>query len=195
MTDRYQFTPIGVIRSPYREKFGIPRQPGLAPNLISRVQLCDEFNHPDTVRGLEHCSHIWLLFLFSETAEKGWSPTVRPPRLGGNKRMGVFATRSPFRPNPLGMSAVKLIAIEEYEGQVELVVSSADLLDGTPIIDIKPYLTYCDSIPTATCEFATDIPLLKQERLMRNTVNYIPSYSHGGKKEIMTTYLIFKKNR
>ncbi len=163
MTDSYSFEPVGVVRSPYPEKFGIPRQPGLAPNLVSRIQLLGEFNNPDTIRGLEQCSHIWLLFIFSECVDKGWTPTVRPPRLGGNKRMGVFATRSPFRPNPIGMSPVKLIAIEEHQGQVELLVSSADLLDGTPIIDIKPYLPYSDNIPSAECEYATDIPLLEQE--------------------------------
>lgn len=163
MTDSYSFIPIGVVHSPYREKFGIPRQPGLAPNLISRVELLGQCNHADTIRGLEQCSHIWLLFVFSECVDKGWSQTVRPPRLGGNKRMGVFATRSPFRPNPIGMSPVKLIAIEETKGNIQLVISSADLLDGTPIIDIKPYLPYSDSISDASCEFATDIPLLKQE--------------------------------
>lgn len=163
MTDSYSFIPIGVVHSPYREKFGIPRQPGLAPNLISRVELLAQCNHADAIRGLEQCSHIWLLFVFSECVDKGWSQTVRPPRLGGNKRMGVFATRSPFRPNPIGMSPVKLIAIEETKGNIQLVISSADLLDGTPIIDIKPYLPYSDSISDASCEFAPDLPLLKQE--------------------------------
>lgn len=163
MTSSYRFEPIGLVESPYPEKFGIPRQPGLAPNLVSKIKLLDEFNNPDTVRGLEQCSHIWLLFVFSECVDNGWTPTVRPPRLGGNKRMGVFATRSPFRPNPIGMSPVKLIAIENNDGQVELLVSSADLLDGTPIIDIKPYLPYSDNISGAECDFAPDIPLLTQE--------------------------------
>ncbi|MGH1461493.1 MAG: tRNA (N6-threonylcarbamoyladenosine(37)-N6)-methyltransferase TrmO [Neptuniibacter sp.] len=163
MADRFALTTIGTVYSPYQEKFGIPRQPGLAPSLISRVLLQDEFNNPDAIRGIEQCSHIWLLFIFSECMDKKWSPTVRPPRLGGNKRMGVFATRSPFRPNPIGMSPVKLIAIENNNGQINLLVSGADLLHGTPIVDIKPYLPYSDAIPTAECAFAIDIPLLKQE--------------------------------
>lgn len=154
---------VATVISPYPEKFGIPRQPGLANHLLSRIRLEGEFNNPDTVRGLEQCSHLWLLFIFSECVDKGWTPTVRPPRLGGNKRMGVFATRSPFRPNPIGISPVRLIAIEEQKGHIELLVSGADLLDGTPIIDIKPYLPYSDAIAGAECAYAMDIPLLQQE--------------------------------
>lgn len=162
MSGQFSLQAIGHIHSPYNEKFGIPRQPGLAPSLISRVRLEKAFASPECVRGLAQCSHIWLVFIFSECVDAGWKPTVRPPRLGGNKRMGVFATRSPFRPNPIGLSAVKLIAIEQNKAGIELVVSGCDLLDGTPVLDIKPYLPYSDSIETATCEFADQIELLTQ---------------------------------
>lgn len=141
--------PIAYIRSGYKEKFGIPRQPGLVSSMQSRIELINECSSPDAVRGLEGCSHLWLVFIFSECVDKGWKPTVRPPRLGGNERVGVFATRSPFRPNPIGLSAVKLDAIEVMGNQVSLIVSGADLMDGTPIIDIKPYVPYSDSINDA----------------------------------------------
>ena len=162
MSEEFSLQTIGRIHSPYKEKFGIPRQPGLAPSLVSRIRLEKAFASSECVRGLEQCSHIWLVFIFSESVAAGWNPTVRPPRLGGNKRMGVFATRSPFRPNPLGLSAVKLIAIEQNKQGIELVISGADLLDGTPILDIKPYLPYSDSIDDAECGFAEQIELLAQ---------------------------------
>ncbi|MCP4598077.1 tRNA (N6-threonylcarbamoyladenosine(37)-N6)-methyltransferase TrmO [Neptuniibacter sp.] len=162
MSTSFSLETVAKIKSPYKEKFGIPRQPGLAESLISRVQLLGEYANPEMARGLEQCTHIWLLFIFSECVDKGWKPTVRPPRLGGNKRMGVFSTRSPFRPNPIGMSPVKLIAIEQQGSAIELVISGADLLDGTPIIDIKPYLPYSDIIPEAECSFAPNIQLLPQ---------------------------------
>jgi len=157
MPDTFTCETIAVIHSPYKEKFGIPRQPGLANSVIARIELKPEYNNDEIVRGLESCSHIWLIFLFSECIGKGWKPTVRPPRLGGNKRLGVFATRSPFRPNPIGLSPVRLIAIEKHAGKLELVVSGADLLDGTPIIDIKPYLPYSDAISDAEFSIADEI--------------------------------------
>ncbi len=146
--------PIGVIHSGYKEKFGIPRQPGLVQSMISRLEFYPEYQAEEIVRGLEDCSHIWLMFIFSACVDKGWHPTVRPPRLGGNKRLGVFATRSPFRPNPIGLSAVKLESIKVKAGKVSLLLSGADLLDQTPIIDIKPYIPYSDVIPDAYCRFA-----------------------------------------
>ncbi|MDO6592840.1 tRNA (N6-threonylcarbamoyladenosine(37)-N6)-methyltransferase TrmO [Neptuniibacter sp. 1_MG-2023] len=162
MQDTYIFQPIAVVNSPYKEKFGIPRQPGLAETVTSSITLLPEFSTQEIVRGLENCSHIWLLFVFSECLEKGWKPTVRPPRLGGNKRIGVFSSRSPFRPNPIGLSPVKLINIEITEGCTTLFISGADLLDGTPILDIKPYLPYSDSLPEASFPFAENIKLLQQ---------------------------------
>ncbi len=137
--------PIAFAENDFTEKFGIPRQCGLTA-LPTKITLLPEFADPNALRGLEDFTHIWLIWGFSEAKNKGFSPTVRPPRLGGNVRMGVFATRSPFRPNSLGLSAVK---IEEISG-CTLTVSGADLLNGTPIYDIKPYLPYADSIPEAS---------------------------------------------
>ena len=130
---------IARIRSPFSGKFGIPRQSGLVKELRSTIVFEPEFRNPDALRGMEGFSHLWLIWQFSEAVREEWSPTVRPPRLGGNVRMGVFATRSPFRPNHIGLSCVKLLKVEhtEKEGDV-LIVSGADLLDGTPIFDVKP---------------------------------------------------------
>lgn len=142
--------PIAHIRTDFKDKFGLPRQSGRAASLVGRVVFEPPYRNPDALRGLEGFSHIWLLFDFSAAHRSGWSPTVRPPRLGGNTRVGVFASRSPFRPNHIGMSAVKLERIEatENEGDV-LIVSGVDLLDMTPIYDIKPYLPLADCIPEA----------------------------------------------
>lgn len=133
---------IAHIRSDFPAKFGIPRQSGLAPSLKSQIVFEKEYRNPDALRGLEGFSHIWLIWGFSENEDKPWSPTVRPPRLGGNKRVGVFSTRSPFRPNPLGLSSVKLeeIRMDNELGPV-IIVSGADLMDRTPIYDIKPYIS------------------------------------------------------
>ncbi len=146
---------IAHISSDFSTKFGIPRQSGLIDELEATVIFEPEYRIPEALRGLDGYSHIWLIWQFSECADKEWTPTVRPPRLGGNRRMGVFASRSPFRPNPIGLSCVRLIGIEETEnfGSV-LRVSGADLLDGTPIYDIKPYLPYVDSHPEALNGFA-----------------------------------------
>ena len=141
---------VARIRSDFPTKFGIPRQSGLVEELKATVVFEPEYRNPDALRGLEEFSHLWLIWQFSEAVRDAWSPTVRPPRLGGNTRMGVFATRSPFRPNPIGLSCVKLVGIEKDPelGHV-LVVSGADLMDGTPILDIKPYLPYADAHPEA----------------------------------------------
>ena len=146
---------IAKIQNDFKEKFGIPRQSGITDGFISRIVFEPEYRVKEALRGIDGYSHLWLIWQFSESVRDSWSPTVRPPRLGGNKRMGVFATRSPFRPNPIGLSSVKLIGIEETktEGTV-LLVSGADLLDGTPIYDIKPYLAYTDSHPEAKGGFA-----------------------------------------
>lgn len=148
---------IAHIRTDFTSKFGIPRQSGLVDELEATIVFEPEYRNPDALRGIEEYSHIWLLWQFSECMDKEWSPTVRPPRLGGNKRMGVFATRSPFRPNPIGLSSVKLLGVEKTENHGYILrVSGADLLDGTPIYDIKPYLPYVDSHPEASNGFALD---------------------------------------
>ena len=159
--DSLNFKIIAHIKSDFPEKFGIPRQSGILKNLRSTIQFTPEFRNADALRGLEGFSHLWLLWIFSENIRDSWSPTVRPPRLGGNKRLGVFATRSSFRPNPIAMSCVKIEEIhlnagDSANGYVgpKIVVSGADLMDGTPIVDIKPYLPYADAIPDATGGFA-----------------------------------------
>ena len=146
--------PIAKMRSDFPSKFGIPRQSGLVQELQSTIVFEPEFRNPDTLRGLEGYSHLWLIWQFSEAVRTDWSPTVRPPRLGGNTRMGVFATRSPFRPNNLGLSCVRLIGIEQTPNQGTVVhVAGADLMDGTPIFDIKPYVPYSDCHPDAAGGF------------------------------------------
>ena len=147
---------IARMESDFPDKFGIPRQSGLT-SLASRIVFEPEFRDPNALRGIEGWSHLWILWIFSEAVRPGWSPTVRPPRLGGNERVGVFATRSPFRPNNIGLSSVKLERVEhtENEGDV-LIVSGADLMDGTPIFDIKPYVPYADAHPEASGGFAAE---------------------------------------
>ncbi len=150
-----QLKPIGWIETEFATKFGIPRQSGLVEELEARILFLPEYRVREAFRGLEGFSHIWLLWEFSESRRKDWSPTVRPPRLGGNRRLGVFATRSPFRPNPIGLSCVRLIRVEPDASQGPVLhVAGADLLNGTPIFDIKPYLPYADSRPDAAGGFA-----------------------------------------
>jgi tRNA-Thr(GGU) m(6)t(6)A37 methyltransferase TsaA len=146
----FEIRPIGFISTPYKEKFGVPRQPGLVTAAQGWLELLPEFSNREMLRGLEEFSHVWLIFIFHEALERGWQPTVRPPRLGGNLRQGVFATRSPFRPNPLGLSRAELLEIDERKGRTGLLLGGVDLVDGTPIVDIKPYLPYVDAIPEAT---------------------------------------------
>ncbi len=145
---------VGRVRSPFGSKFGVPRQSGLVPELRSRLVFEKDFRDRACLRGIEGFSHIWLIWGFSENEDRGWSPTVRPPRLGGNVRVGVFASRSPFRPNPLGLSCVRLLAVE-WDGPEgpSLLLGGADLVDGTPVYDIKPYVAYADSIPEAAGGF------------------------------------------
>ncbi len=149
MSQSYHFFPVGVIKSPFKEKFGIPRQAGLVKSAQSKIELISPCSDPSIIKGLESFSHLWLLFVFNAPKHENWNPTVRPPRLGGNKRLGVFATRSPFRPNPIGMSAVKLEKVEIKKGKIFLHISGADLLDSTPILDIKPYIRESDIIKNA----------------------------------------------
>jgi len=157
---------IGKVSSPYKEKFAIPRQPGLVSAAKGNITLINDANSPELVRGLEAFSHIWVIFVFHGTQEQGWKPLVRPPRLGGNTKVGALATRSTFRPNPIGMSVVKLDSIETINNSrngkntknVILNISGLDLLDGTPILDIKPYIPYSDALIEAQAGYAQEPP-------------------------------------
>ena len=149
---------IGIARTPFDEKFGTPRQPGLVNEARGRIEIHDPFNQSDAFKGLETFSHIWLLFHFHLTPDKEFQPTVRPPRLGGNDRIGVFATRSPFRPNRIGQSVVRLLEVQPHSKGLALIVEGIDLVDQTPILDVKPYLAYCESHPEATSGFAQNAP-------------------------------------
>ena len=178
--------PIAHLRCDLPEKFGIPRQAGIVEALEGLVVFEPEYREPEALRGLEGFSHVWLIWQFSKAVREGWSPTVRPPRLGGNMRMGVFATRSPFRPNALGLSCVRLLGIEQTaaEGTV-LRVAGADLMDGTPIFDVKPYLPYADSHPEASGGFAPDSGDTLQVSYASGTLDKIPE----GKREALTGIL------
>ena len=150
------FTVIARMHSDFDQKFGIPRQSGLVEELESTIVFEPEFRNPDALRGLEGFSHLWIVWEFSKARRDTWSPTVRPPRLGGNQRLGVFATRSPFRPNPIGLSCVKLVGVEHHPEFGPIIrVAGADLLNGTPIYDVKPYLPYADCKPEAVGGFAS----------------------------------------
>jgi len=150
----FSLNPIGTIHSCYSEKFGIPRQPGLVASATATLELRPPFNTPDALRGLAGFSHVWIIFIFHQSAGHPWKATVRPPRLGGNERLGVFASRSNFRPNPIGLSVVELLGVDG----TELHLGGGDFLDGTPVLDIKPYIPYADRVPAATGAFANDPP-------------------------------------
>lgn len=154
----WHFAPIAYVESPFQEKFGIPRQPGLAPSARGHVRFVPPYDRPEALDGLDEVSHLWLHWVFHQIPPGSWQPRVRPPRLGGNKSMGVFATRSMFRPNPIGLSLVRLESISTEAGAVALEISGLDLLDGTPVLDIKPYLPYSDSIPDAYHALAAEAP-------------------------------------
>ncbi|OTP88659.1 tRNA (N6-threonylcarbamoyladenosine(37)-N6)-methyltransferase TrmO [Gilliamella apicola] len=179
----YQIKPIGIIHSPYSEKFAVPRQPNLVTAGQGELHLLAPYNNTVSVKGLEQFSHLWLLFQFHHIEPEKWRLTVRPPRLGGNKTLGVFATRSPFRPNHIGLSAVELKDIVIKNKQIILKLGSIDLVDGTPIIDIKPYIPYCDSYPTAIAGYAQSEPERKitvefspQAQLI--LTSYLSTYPH-----------------
>ena len=150
----YEFGPVGIIHSCFKEKFGIPRQPGLVPQASATLELRAPFVSDDWSRGLEEFSHLWLLYVFHANPPQRSKSTVRPPRLGGNRRLGVFATRSPFRPNPIGLSVVRLVKIERDARGTSLHLDGVDLLDGTPVLDIKPYVPYADALPDASGSYA-----------------------------------------
>lgn len=157
-TDALTLHPIAYVRSPYKQKFAIPRQSNLVPEAHGEIVFTPEFSDANALRGLEQFSHIWLIFVFHETADQAWHATVTPPRLGGTQRLGVFATRSMFRPNPLGLSVVEYLGMEQNGSQLLLKVRGLDLLDGTPIMDIKPYVPYVDALPEASGGFASNAP-------------------------------------
>ena len=169
-----EIKPIAYIKTDFKEKFGIPRQSGIVENIKGEIIFEKEFRHPDALRGIEEYSHLWLIFDFSKNHRSKFLPTVRPPRLGGNKRVGVFATRSPFRPNNLGLSCVKFEGIKNDKelGNI-LIVSGVDLLDNTPIYDIKPYIPYCDCKPQAKGSFSDEfkdykIDVFFDEKVFKN---------------------------
>ncbi|MCK5896820.1 MAG: tRNA (N6-threonylcarbamoyladenosine(37)-N6)-methyltransferase TrmO [Cocleimonas sp.] len=157
----FTFSRIGILCSCYKEKFGIPRQPRLVTEAISELVLSSPYNNLEVLRGIEQFSHLWLIFIFDRIQKSGWKPLVRPPRLGGNQRIGVFASRSMFRPNPVGLSAVELIKVNRTKGKVSLFLRGCDLVDGTPVIDIKPYISYSDCIANGDSGFADGAPKIK----------------------------------
>ncbi len=187
MAEKFEIKPIGHIYNDFKEKFGIPRQSGLTNSVISKIIFEKEFSIKEFFKGLEQFSHIWLIWQFSETVGKDITPTVRPPKLGGNSRMGVFATRSPFRPNNLGLSSVKIekIDYDEKQGTI-LYVSGADIMNGTPIFDIKPYLPYTDIHESASGGFALqDIDGLLNVEYDEKILNIIPVDKRNGLLEIL----------
>jgi tRNA-Thr(GGU) m(6)t(6)A37 methyltransferase TsaA len=175
--------PIGTVHTCFGGKFGVPRQPGLCPSAWGRLVFHESYRSPEAIRGIEGFSHLWLIFGFHETVAQGWKPTVRPPRLGGNQRVGVFASRSTFRPNGLGLSLVRL---EGVDGN-ELLLGGVDLLDGTPIYDIKPYLPYAESIPDASAGFAADEILRLKVELADEAVVIFSGLPHRAQAVIRET--------
>ncbi len=168
--------PIGIIHSCFKEKFGIPRQPGIAPSATARLELLSPFGRPELLRGLEQFSHIWVHFLFHQTLVEGWKASVRPPSLGGRVKVGVLASRSPHRPNHLGLSAVRLEKIDCRPHRCILELSGIDFLDGTPVIDIKPYIPYSDSIPTASAGYGVGKEALSEVRFSREAEAFCREY-------------------
>ena len=180
--------PIAYMRSDFPTKFGIPRQSGLAENLQSTIIFEPEFRNPEALRGIEDFTHIWIIWQFSKAVRNEWSPTVRPPRLGGNTRLGVFATRSPFRPNSLGLSSVRLVAVEDTkEFGTVLHVAGADLMDGTPIFDIKPYIPYADSHPEASGGFTDSADnFLLEVDFPENLLSLLPEDKRAAAVEVLS---------
>ncbi|WHR51282.1 tRNA (N6-threonylcarbamoyladenosine(37)-N6)-methyltransferase TrmO [Vibrio furnissii] len=194
--------PIAVIESPYQEKFAVPRQPRLVPSARARVKLLGEINCPEAVRGIEQFSHLWLLFLFDQNLQAGWKPTVRPPRLGGNERIGVLASRSTFRPNGIGMSAVALRGVSKQGDQIYLNLGSVDLVNGTPIIDIKPYIPYADAIADAQGGYAEAEPELAQVTFSPAALEVLHRSPHGVEQQAVIHEVLaqdprpaYKKNK
>ncbi len=172
----YTITPIGYIKTCFPEKFGVPRQSLLAPSATGKLELLAPFNNPDSVDGLEQASHIWLSFIFHQHSDKEWKAKVKPPRMGGNKKIGVFATRSSFRPNQLGLSVVRLDKVETGNGKIILHLSGIDLIDGTPIVDIKPYLPYADIVHNAHHRLAHSEPGISPVEFSTSALEFISQY-------------------
>lgn len=172
----FNFPVIGIIHSCFKEKFGIPRQPGLAPLARGRLELLPPYDDPAALEGLETCSHIWLQFVFHANSRTEWKPKVKPPRLGGNKSLGVFATRSPVRPSPIGLSVVRLTGITRIQSQCWLELAGIDLLDGTPVLDIKPYVPYVDCVPEAVNHLAPAAPALMPVELSAGILDFCAEY-------------------
>lgn len=187
MNNNFEITPIAHIRSDFPTKFGIPRQSGIVTNLRSMIVFEPDYSDPEALRGIDGFTHLWLIWQFSKAIRSDWSPTVRPPRLGGNARVGVFATRSPYRPNSLGLSSVKLEAVEFHkEFGTVLIVSGADLMDNTPIFDIKPYIPYTDSHPDAVGGFASTPVEKKLEVIVSDDMmQLIPENKRNGLVSIL----------
>ena len=199
------FSPIATIHSPYKEKFAVPRQPGLVPSAKAKIEILPPYDDINAFTDLVGFSHIWLVFVFHKNKESdNWNPTVRPPRLGGNKRIGVFATRSPSRPNPIGLSLVKFHGITTINKKIFLEVSSIDLVDQTPIIDIKPYLPYADAKPDASASFAQESPakplLIEFQKIAQNKLDSLKE-SHPDLQQLIIEVLqqdprpAYKKNK
>lgn len=186
--------PIGIIQSPYDEKFSVPRQPNLVKEGKGILKLLSPYNSPDAVRGLEQFSHLWLIFQFHQIPERDWHATVRPPRLGGNKRIGVFASRATHRPNPIGLSKVALEGIDIADGVVLLKLGSIDLVNGTPILDIKPYIAYADSEVNAYSGFAQDKPQVKLDVEFSDQVLQAVEFEQNFAKFGITKPLTFIRN-
>lgn len=170
MKSQHNFTPIAYIKTPYPEKFSIPRQSRLTPSIFATVELAGDYAHSEAIKGIEQFSHLWLVFEFHQ--HSSWQEKVRPPRLGGNESVGVFASRSPFRPNQLGLSVVELISVETTPN-VRLTVRGADIVDGTPIVDIKPYIPYVDAVADAKGGFADSEPDLLQVEFSEAATQYL----------------------
>lgn len=183
---QFSFQQIGIIRSCYLQKFGIPRQPGIATAAEAELELLPPYNQENTVRGLDNFSHIWVHFIFHKTLEEGWKPTIRPPRLGGKKRMGIFATRSTHRPNPIGLSVVKLKAIKRGNGKLIIHLGAADFLDGTPVIDIKPYLPYADLLPDAYGGVTAASTEIMSVYFSEKAKKIAKQYEHNTKRQLVT---------
>lgn len=175
----FQFPAIGIIHSCFKEKFGIPRQPGLAPLAQAQLELLAPYDDPTAIEGIETSSHIWVQFVFHANSRETWKPKVRPPRLGGNKSIGVFATRSPVRPSPIGLSVVKLDGVEKRDGKLLLNLSGVDFLDGTPVLDIKPYVPYVDSISNAVNTFASAPPAFIPVQLNTEQLIFCAEYQQA----------------
>lgn len=185
-SDSFSLSTIGTIHSCYKEKFGIPKQPGLVDGATARLELLPPYNRLDTLDGLSDFSHIWIHFIFHACIKEGWKAKVRPPRLGGNKKLGVFATRATHRPNPIGLSVVKIGRIYQEEKRVFIDLHGADLLDGTPVVDIKPYLPYADNITNAKGGFAPEPTHTRSVRFSDLAKHQCENYQSLHNKDIST---------